>query len=136
LWIMNPDFNRFDSNPESRIPKVFRDFHWEKDAASKLWLQICLIFKGLRVVENPGEGVPDVFLPKSQGEGGGGKASRKNYLGGPPISGFIAFLLTSVLKSAWGEYYTYPPLSPHLTPPPCASMIPVILGVYQILTNL
>jgi hypothetical protein len=30
----------------------------------------------------------------------GVKAFRKNCLGGPPISGFIAFLLTSVLKFA------------------------------------
>jgi len=41
--------------------------------------------------------VPNVFskIPK------GVKAFRKNCLGGgPPISGFIAFLLTSVLKFA------------------------------------
>jgi hypothetical protein len=36
--------------------------------------------------------------------------------GGPPISGFIAFLLTSVLKFAWGGYCIYPP-PPH--PPVC-----------------
>jgi hypothetical protein len=35
--------------------------------------------------ENPGEGV---------------KAFRKNYQWGPPILGFIAFILTSVLKFA------------------------------------
>ncbi len=38
----------------------------------------------------------------------GVKAFRKNCLGGPPISGFIAFLLTSVLKFAWGGYCIYP----------------------------
>jgi hypothetical protein len=47
-------------------------------------------------VENSGEGVPDVFAKIPRGV----KAFRKNCLGGPPISGFIAFLLTSVLKFA------------------------------------
>ncbi len=47
----------------------------------------------------------------------GVKCFRKNCLGGPPISGFIAFLLTSVLKFAWGGYYIYPSPSPH--PPVC-----------------
>jgi hypothetical protein len=47
-------------------------------------------------VENPGEGVPDVFAKILRGV----KAFRKNCLGGPPISGFIAFLLTSVLRFA------------------------------------
>ena len=37
--------------------------------------------------------------------------------GGPPISGFIAFLLTSVLKFAWGGYYIYPH-PPPTSPPP------------------
>jgi hypothetical protein len=54
------------------------------------------------------------FLPKSRG--GGGEAFKKNCLGGPPISGFIAFLLTSVLKFSRGGYYIYPPPSP--TSPP------------------
>jgi hypothetical protein len=49
-------------------------------------------------VENPGEGVPDVFLPKSLR--GGSRLSGKIAKGGPPILGFIAFLLTSVLKFA------------------------------------
>ena len=38
---------------------------------------------------------------------------------GPPISGFIAFLLTSVLKFAWERYYIYPLPSLHLTPLVC-----------------
>jgi hypothetical protein len=48
------------------------------------------------LVENPAEGVPDVFLPKSLG----GQGFQEKLLWGPPISGFIAFLLTSVLKFA------------------------------------
>ncbi len=55
------------------------------------------------------------FLPKSLG---GSRLSGKIDWGGPPISGFIAFLLTSVLKFAWGGYYIYTPPSPPL----CASM--------------
>jgi hypothetical protein len=43
-------------------------------------------------VENPGEGVPKSL--------GGSRLSGKFAWGGPPISGFIAFLLTSVLKFA------------------------------------
>ncbi len=68
-------------------------------------------------VENRGEGVLDFFAKIPRGV----KAFRKNCLGGPPISGFIAFLLTSVLKFAWGGYYIYPPLPP-TSPPLCASM--------------
>jgi hypothetical protein len=64
-------------------------------------------------VENPGEGVPAVFAKIRWGRGV--KALRKNCLGGPTILGFIAFLLTSVLKFAWGVLYLP---SPHLTPPP------------------
>jgi len=55
-----------------------------------------------------------IFLPKSLG--GSGKIA---WGGGPPISGFIAFLLTSVLKFPRGGYYISPPPSPHLTPPVC-----------------
>ena len=58
-------------------------------------------------VKNAGEGVPDVFAKIPRGGGG------------PPISGFIAFLLTSVLKFAWGGYYINPPPSPPRHPPVC-----------------
>ncbi len=62
--------------------------------------------------ENLGEGVPDVFLPKSLG----GQGFQEKLPGGcPTILGFIAFLLTSVQKSVWGGYYIYPPLP---LPPP------------------
>jgi hypothetical protein len=64
-------------------------------------------------VENPGEGVPDVFC---QNPWGGSRLSGKIAWVGPTISGFIAYLLTSVLKFAWGGYYIYPP--PTSTPPP------------------
>jgi hypothetical protein len=47
-------------------------------------------------VENPGEGYLK-FWPKSLGVV---KAFRKKFQGGPPTSGFIAFLLSSVLKFA------------------------------------
>jgi hypothetical protein len=47
-------------------------------------------------VINPGEGVPEVFAKIPRGV----KAFRKNYQWGPPILGFIAFILTSVLKFA------------------------------------
>jgi hypothetical protein len=59
-------------------------------------------------VENPEEGVPDVFCQNPWG-GGGGQGFQKKLPGGPNISGYIAFLLTSVLKFAWGRYYIYPP---------------------------
>jgi hypothetical protein len=52
------------------------------------------------------------FLPKSLG---GSRLSGKIDRGFPPILDFIAFLLTSVLKFAWGSDI-YPPPSPH--PPP------------------
>jgi hypothetical protein len=55
----------------------------------------------------------------------GVKAFRIKCLGGPPISGFIAFLLTSVLKFASGEYYIYPPPSP--TSPPCVDLWPRVI---------
>ena len=65
------------------------------------------------LVENPGKGVAQVFTKIPRG-GGGSRLSGK-------ISGFIAFLLTSILKFAWGVgSYIYPPPSP-LTPL-CASM--------------
>jgi hypothetical protein len=64
-------------------------------------------------VENPEEGYLK-FLPKSRG-GGGGAGLKEKLPGGPPISGFIciAFLLTSVLKFAWGGESPpiYPPTS-------------------------
>ncbi len=61
----------------------------------------------------------------------GVKDFRKNGRGGgvPPISGLIMFLLTSVLKFAWGGYI-YPLPSPHLTPP-CVHLWP-----NQFITNL
>jgi hypothetical protein len=52
------------------------------------------------------------FLPNSPGGGAGGGAFAKNCQGGPPISGFITLLLTSVLKFAWGVTLPIP------TPPP------------------
>ncbi len=67
-------------------------------------------------VENLGEGIPDVFW---QNPKGGSRLSEKIAWGGggPPISGFIAFLLTSVLKFAWGgTIFTLPP--PPTSPPP------------------
>jgi hypothetical protein len=50
----------------------------------------------------------------------GGQGFQEKLPGGgvPPISGFIAFLLTSVLKFARWGYYIYPPPLPHLTRPP------------------
>jgi hypothetical protein len=51
-------------------------------------------------VENPGEGVPEVFAKIPRGSRVPGKIAR-----GPPILGFIAFLLTSVLKFAKGDLY-------------------------------
>jgi hypothetical protein len=46
--------------------------------------------------ENPGEGVPEFFAKIPRGSMLSGKIA----WGVPPISGFIAFLLTSVLKFA------------------------------------
>jgi hypothetical protein len=57
-----------------------------------------------------------MFLPKFLG---GVKAFRKNCLGGPPILGFIAFLLTSFSKICpGGGAVSYPPPTPcvHLWP--------------------
>ncbi len=62
-------------------------------------------------------GGPDVFAKIPRGI----KAFMENCLGGPPISGFIAFLLTSVLKFAWGGGYCINPPCPP-PGPPCASM--------------
>ncbi len=55
------------------------------------------------------------FLPKSLG---GSRLSGKVAWGGPSILGFIAFLLTSILKFVRGGYYIYPPTSP----PPCVHL--------------
>jgi hypothetical protein len=46
-------------------------------------------------VENPGEGVPEVFAKIPRGSRLSGKLQ-----GGGPILDFIAFLLTSVMKFA------------------------------------
>jgi hypothetical protein len=48
----------------------------------------------MHTVENPGEGVPDVFVKIP----GGDQGFQEILPGGPPILDFIAFLLTSVLK--------------------------------------
>jgi hypothetical protein len=48
-------------------------------------------------VENPGEGVTPIFAKIPEG---GARLSGKIAKGGPPILGFIAFLLTSLLKFA------------------------------------
>jgi hypothetical protein len=56
-------------------------------------------FHRCRRVENPGEGVPDVFCQNPKGGSRlSGKIAWGGGAGGPLISGFIAFLLTSVLK--------------------------------------
>jgi hypothetical protein len=58
--------------------------------------------------ENLGEGVAQAFakFPKW--------GVKKNCQGGPPRLGFISFLLTSVLKFAWGggDLYFPSPLTP------------------------
>jgi hypothetical protein len=54
-----------------------------------------------------------MFLPKSLGGGQG--FQEKLPEGGPPITGFIAFLLTSVLKFV---LYLPSPLPPPHPPPP------------------
>ena len=56
------------------------------------------------------------------------KDFRKNCRGGPPISGFIVFLLTSVQKFAWGVLYLP---SPFPLTPLCASMF-VIHNVHNV----
>jgi hypothetical protein len=55
-----------------------------------------------------------MFLPKSLG----GQGFQAKLPGGPPISGFIAFLLTRVLKFAWWSPIFTLPLPPP-APPPC-----------------
>jgi hypothetical protein len=72
-------------------------------------------------LKNPGEGVPEAFAKIPRGV----KAFRKNCHGPPPILGFIAFLLTSVLKFARGVY-----IYPH-PPPLCAYMNMVYLVKIQ-----
>ncbi len=64
-------------------------------------------------VENPGDRVTDVFAKIPRGV----KAFRKFARGGPTILGFIAFLVTSVSKFAWGGSYIYQ--SPSTPPPVC-----------------
>ncbi len=66
----------------------------------------------MHTVENPGEGVPDVFVKIP----GGDQGFQEILPGGPPILDFIAFLLTSVLKFSWGGSYIYHPPS-YSTPP-------------------
>ena len=66
-----------------------------------------MLLRGTRV-ENPVEEVAQVFAKIP----GGSRISWKIAKGGPPISGFIAFLLKSVLKFVWGVLNlqsTFPP---------------------------
>jgi hypothetical protein len=59
-------------------------------------------------VGNPGEGIALVFdkIPMGVGSRLSGKIARR----GPPISGLIAFLLTSILRFAWaGPIFTPSP---------------------------
>jgi len=69
------------------------------------------------------------FLPKSLG---GVKAFRKNCMGGPPNLNFIAFLLTSVLKFAWGSYINQ---SPCPSPPSLHLCIKETLFVFAMKLN-
>ncbi len=64
-------------------------------------------------VENLGKGVPQVFAKIS----GGSSLSGQSCKGGPPILGFIAFLLISFFFNLPGGLMLY-----HPPPPPCASM--------------
>jgi hypothetical protein len=59
-------------------------------------------------VESPGEGLPYVFAKILKG----GEGFQEKLPGGSPISGFIAFLLTSVLKFACGVLYLPSPITP------------------------
>ena len=52
---------------------------------------------------------------------------------GSLILGFIAFLLTSVSKFAWGGYYIYPPPSPQLIPTPLSASMTNRLMFYLFL---
>jgi hypothetical protein len=60
---------------------------------------------------NSGGGVSSIFCQNPMGGGRGGSFA-KNCHGGPPISGFIAFWLTSVLKFAWWVTLPIPTPSP------------------------
>jgi hypothetical protein len=85
------------------------------------WVQILLTIIDAHGLKIQGRGYLMFFLPKSLW---GVKAFRKNCLWGSRISGFIAFLLTSVLNIVWRGYYIYPPPSP-TSPPLCASMLTI-----------
>ena len=70
-------------------------------------------------VENPGKGVRDVFAKIPRGGGGGQGFQEKLPGGGPPILGFIAFLLTSFSKICLVGCCFIPPSPPcvHLCGP-------------------
>ncbi len=70
-------------------------------------------------VENPGDGLAQIFAKIPGGGGAGVKAFRTKLPGGSPLLGFIAFLLASLLKFAWGSNDYPSPLTP---PPSCTSM--------------
>jgi hypothetical protein len=94
----------------------FFKFGFDKTHRSPLQMYMGIDAHGLKI---QGRGYLMFFCQNPQG---GSRVSGKIAWGGPPISGFIAFLLTSVLKFAWGGYYIYPPPSPPTSPPLCASM--------------
>jgi len=90
------------SNPPKKISGNVT-YYCNVDESNKRWSRF--IMKEVRDLDvhelnNQGRGYLK-SLPKSLG---GFKAFRKNCQGGPPILGFISFLLTSVLKFAWGVH--------------------------------
>ncbi len=81
---------------------------------------------------------------KSSGEGSssfcrnprvGVKAFRKNCQGGPTILGFIAFLLTNILKFAWGVLRLHSPF-PTSSPPPASRVHAINLCIWLIKNSL
>ncbi len=103
------------SDPRGYLPNRPQCYLWQL----KKWEWIFFGHRCTRV-ENPGEGVRDVFakIPR-----GGSRVAGKIARGGPPILCFIAFLLTSFSKICLGGggVLFHTPLPPY-PPAPCVHL--------------
>jgi hypothetical protein len=71
------------------------------------------------LVENPGEGIPDVFCQNPKGSWGKGQGFQEKLPGGSPYFGFYCIFINKCFEIYLRGYYIYPTPYPHLTSPMC-----------------
>jgi hypothetical protein len=91
-----PNIRPWDVFQNKLAAMVFTETRWDR------------LFHRCTRVEKPWGRMAQVFAKIPVGV----KAFRKNFQGGPLILGFIAFLITSLLKFTWGGPMCTLPLSP------------------------